>query len=166
MSAELERRVRALESQIAGLRSAGRPRYVFETYTPTYRGTGTAGTVTYSQQIGRYARLNAVAIVWGRIAWTNVTGTPTGNGIITLPFALRSVTNLVIAATLSADGLDFTGAYVSGSVDTATVSVSGVNVGYITCLAHAATTNNATAIGVVTAADVKFTVVMPIEDTA
>lgn len=166
MSAELERRVRALETQLAGFRSAGRPRYVFATYTPTYRGTGTAGSVTYTQQIGRYVRLNEIAIVWGRIAWSNVTGSPTGDGIITLPFALRSVTNLVIAATLSADSLDFTGAYVSGIVNTSTVSVSGVNVGYITCIAHAATTGNATAIGVVTAADVKFTAVMPIDDTA
>lgn len=164
MSADIERRVRALESQIAGLRSAGRPRYVFDTYTPTYRGLTIEGTTTYVSQSGAYARINAVAYVWARVQWSAATGT--GDGIITLPFRLRTVTNLFIGATFYATGLDFVGNYVLAIVPTGTVTVSGQTVSYVRFDAIAATTGNATTINVIGAANVGINVVMPIEDTA
>ena len=166
MSAELERRVRALESQIAGLRSAGRPRYLFDTYTPTYRGLTTAGVTTYSVQIGLYARVNAIAFVWARVQWSAATGT--GFGIITLPFKLRVATagNLATPVTFTADGLDFAGNYVLAVIPTGTVTVSGQTVSYVRFDSIAATTGNLTPINVIGAADVYITAVMPIEDTA
>jgi hypothetical protein len=164
MSAELERRVRALESQIAGLRSAGRPRYVFESYTPTYRGLTTEGTTTYNNQVGVYARVNAIAYVWARVRWSAATGT--GIGVITLPFRLRSVTGLFIPATFYADGLDFAGNYVLAIIPSGTVTVGGQTVSYVRFDSIAATTGASTAINVLGAADVGITVVMPIEDTA
>lgn len=164
MSAELERRVRALESQIAGLRSAGRPRYVFNTYTPTYRGLSTEGTTTYVVQTGAYARINAIAYIWARVQWSAATGT--GAGIITLPFRLRTITSIFIPATFYATGLDFAGNYVLAVIPSGTVTVSGETVSYVRFDSIAATTGNATEINVIGAANVAINVVMPIEDTA
>jgi len=164
MSADIERRVRALESQIAGLRSAGRPRYVFDTYTPTYRGLATAGTTTYNVQAGAYARINSIAFVWARVDWSNATGT--GAGLITLPFKARTITNLGFAVNFYAEGLDFGGSYVVAFTSDATVSVSGVDVSYVRFVSLAATTGAATSMNVVAAANVTVTVIMPLEDTA
>lgn len=54
-------------------------------YTPTYLGSSTPGTTTYTAQAGWYTRIGNVVFVTGNLAWTNATGT--GNVRISLPFA-------------------------------------------------------------------------------
>lgn len=53
-------------------------------YTPTYLGSSTPGTTTYSTQSGWYTRIGPIVFVTGTLVWTNATGT--GNVRILLPF--------------------------------------------------------------------------------
>lgn len=50
------------------------------TFTPTYYGSTTTGTTTYTLQSGTYTRIGNVLYYNIRIAWSNATGT--GNGTI------------------------------------------------------------------------------------
>lgn len=62
------------------------------TWTPTIAGVSTAGTASYTVQIGRYARYGNRVIATAILTYT--TGTGTGQGSIAgLPFAARSVTS-------------------------------------------------------------------------
>lgn len=54
------------------------------TYTPTYQGSSTGGTTTYSTQSGWYVRIGNIIFTTGTLIWTNATGT--GNVRISLPF--------------------------------------------------------------------------------
>jgi hypothetical protein len=64
--------------------------YEVGTFTPTIIGKTTAGTGTYSVQIGRYIRIGKTVTVWIKLVWSAHTGT--GNGEITgLPFLCRTV---------------------------------------------------------------------------
>jgi len=54
--------------------------YETGTFTPTYFGSSTAGTTTYTLQSGTYTRTGNVLYYNIRIAWSNATGT--GNGTI------------------------------------------------------------------------------------
>lgn len=45
------------------------------TFTPTITGKTSAGTTTYSQQIGRYTRLGRVVFIEASVIWTAATGT-------------------------------------------------------------------------------------------
>ena len=45
------------------------------TFTPTVEGTGTAGTGTYTVQIGRYQRVGTTVWVFARVVWTAHDGT-------------------------------------------------------------------------------------------
>jgi hypothetical protein len=59
------------------------------TFTPTYLGETTAGTTTYTRQIGRYTKIGRLVYVMISINITNATGT--GNAIIGgLPFATEN----------------------------------------------------------------------------
>jgi hypothetical protein len=53
------------------------------TWTPTYLGSSTAGTTTYSTQQGNYIRIGALVVATGTIVWTAATGT--GNAQFSLP---------------------------------------------------------------------------------
>lgn len=50
------------------------------TFTPTYYGSSTPGTTTYTTQDGFYIRIFDVCFFWMRVTWTNATGT--GNGYV------------------------------------------------------------------------------------
>ena len=64
------------------------------TFTPTMLGSGTAGTPTYGEQVGRYTRVGRNVYVQGRVRWTAHTGT--GNMTLGgLPFSVTSISNVV-----------------------------------------------------------------------
>ncbi len=67
---------------------------IFSTYTPTYTGSGTAGTTTYGTQAGYYVRIGGLVFVLATLSWTNATGT--GQVRISLPFT--SASNLLFNA--------------------------------------------------------------------
>jgi len=80
--AALKRRVARLEAQ---------DKFEFEPWTgwtPELYGTTTAGTITYSTQIGFYLLLDAVVFVYGLLSVSTIPVAPTGNlRIRTLPYA-------------------------------------------------------------------------------
>lgn len=64
--------------------------YETGTFTPTIVGSSTAGTGTYSVQIGRYVKIGKTVTVWIRLTWSAHTGT--GNGVIAgLPFTSQAI---------------------------------------------------------------------------
>jgi len=64
-------------------------------FTPVLSGVTTAGTQTYSQQIGRYTRIGKLIHVYIRILLSAKGGTMAGDVVITgLPHAIANVSNL------------------------------------------------------------------------
>ena len=60
------------------------------TFTPVIQGTTTAGTGTYSVQVGRYVKIGKTVTVWIRLTWSAHTGT--GIGVIAaLPFTAQTI---------------------------------------------------------------------------
>lgn len=58
-------------------------------FDPTYFGSSTAGTTTYTNQDGHYTRVGNLCYIWIRVTWTGATGT--GNGQVgALPFTSAS----------------------------------------------------------------------------
>jgi hypothetical protein len=77
------------------------------TFTPTLRGTSTAGTATYNRQVGFYQRIGN----WVKISVTVEASAPTGTGSMAiggLPFAADSTSNY--QALIPADPLSGTSA--------------------------------------------------------
>jgi len=98
-------------TQVASANANTLDDYEEGTFTPTVRGSTTAGTGTYTTQFGRYTKVGRLVTVTVTLVWTAHTGT--GN----LQFA----------------GLPFTSANTSGAYD-------GVCIGYQTNIASAANT--------------------------
>ncbi len=70
------------------------------TWTPTIVGTSTAGTGTYSTQVGRYTKIGRQVYCVGTLIWTAHTGT--GNMRLEgLPFSSLNVSELFNAAVFS-----------------------------------------------------------------
>lgn len=74
-------------------------------YTPTMVGGTTAGTTTYSVQVGSYVRMGKIIHAQGRVSWTAATGT--GVTRIGLPFTSSATTNLFSAASIATDSVTF-----------------------------------------------------------
>lgn len=93
--AEVVRRILALETQ---LERAGQQLSTFATtgsWTPAFVGTGTAGTFTYVNQIGRYTRISNQVVIHASIRISAIAVAPVGNMTITgLPLTSANVTNL------------------------------------------------------------------------
>lgn len=65
-------------------------------WTPAYFGDGTAGTFTYTQQVGRYIRIGNLVWVTGRVTISAISVAPTGNLSITgLPFTSSSTAQVL-----------------------------------------------------------------------
>lgn len=84
------------------------------TYTPTATGATTAGTQTYTTQLGRWQRLGQTIIAHVYLDWTANTGT--GTLVISLPFAARVSVTQRYSVSVFADGLPFTGAHLQGQI--------------------------------------------------
>lgn len=65
-------------------------RYLEGVFTPTLTGGTTAGTTTYSSQVGNYILIGSTVTIFGRITISAATGT--GDATIGgLPFAIKNV---------------------------------------------------------------------------
>lgn len=77
-------------------------------WTPTLRGSGTAGTPTYTTQVGRYQRIGGVIYFMCKVVWTAISGSPTGNLIITgLPVTSVNTTGVDCALSVLYVNIDF-----------------------------------------------------------
>jgi hypothetical protein len=63
------------------------------TWTPTVIGSTTAGTATYSSQVGSYTKIGRVVQIVGFCAWSSGTGTGPSMRIEGLPFTVLSSAN-------------------------------------------------------------------------
>lgn len=75
-------------------------------WTPTIIGSSTAGTQTYTAQIGRYVDFGQVVWVSGRVVLSAVGGTIAGNALIGgLPFT--TATESALVGSVSVSGYDY-----------------------------------------------------------
>lgn len=92
------RRLVWLEQEVERLATVERPEYVSgpaAVWTPSFVGTTTAGTFTYSVRLGYYSRNGNVVSVWGNLAVATIPVAPTGNVVITgLPYTSQNTANL------------------------------------------------------------------------
>ena len=116
--ADLETRVATLETDVtthtsqittinatlALLGTAANQNYSTGTWTPTIAGSTTAGTQTYSQQVGTYIKIGTDVVAWCRILMTALDGTTAGNIMIAgLPFTVTNASpNQIYAGTIAA----------------------------------------------------------------
>lgn len=78
------------------------------TFTPTVVGTSTAGSGTYTAQVGRYTKVGNLVTFTVTLAWSAHTGT--GNIRISgLPFTSANATGMQPALAVWADSLTFSG---------------------------------------------------------
>jgi hypothetical protein len=76
------------------------------TFTPTAVGTSSAGTGTYSIQLGRYKIIDKICYFNLRVVWSGHTGTGDLK-IGGLPVACKNLTNYFPAVTVNAENLTF-----------------------------------------------------------
>lgn len=91
---DLERRLLAIERfmrEIRGDRGATEP----ATWTPTLLGTSTAGSFTYTVQVGYYVRIGDIVLIQGDVAISAIGVAPVGTMRIGgLPVAAANISNL------------------------------------------------------------------------
>jgi hypothetical protein len=112
------------------------PEYDEGSWTPVLGGATTAGTQTYSTQVGRYVRVGNSIHLWCRIVLTALDAAAAGAAQITgLPFAASTVTGLnfpgfVGPAALITHAAGYTQfvAQVSGSSSTISIQEIGDNI--------------------------------------
>lgn len=102
--------------------------YTTGTFNPTVRGDGTAGSGTYSTQVGRYTRIGNRVYVQMYIIWTNLTG-GTGNlQVASLPITSSSTANTFPALSVWSSSLTFgsgtLSAYVNNNATTITLNLT------------------------------------------
>lgn len=88
---DITRLQRRAEQTLDRISSAEIPLYEENTFTPTIRGTTTAGTGTYTAaQNGRYTRIGRVVFFELYVVWTNLTGAAGSLAVGGLPFTSSS----------------------------------------------------------------------------
>ena len=112
------RRLAALEKALGIAKTRETVYTLAASYTPTYTGGTTAGTTTYTQQVGEYRRIGPVVVVAGRVAWTAATGT--GQARISLPIAAANISGMQWAASLWTSGVTYGGGPPQAQVTTTT----------------------------------------------
>lgn len=76
-------------------------------FTPTLFGNNTAGTTTYTSQVGNYIRVGSLVFVFGRVAISAATGI--GDAIIGgLPFPVKNVSGTNAWGTIGMDAPGWT----------------------------------------------------------
>ena len=76
----------SVNSSAGGMSSELLDGYEEGTWTPTYRGTTTAGSSTYSTQTGHYIRVGSHVTLWFYIGWTANSSSGGGGAIGGLPY--------------------------------------------------------------------------------
>jgi hypothetical protein len=98
------------------------------TFTPVLKGGTTAGTFTYTTQLGRYTRIGRMVYIDVNVTVTGASVAPAGNLYITLPKTAISDANKLSQAAAITNNLTITGqAFVqtqSGSVNAAVLAVN------------------------------------------
>lgn len=101
-------------------------------WTPVLAGTVTAGTGTYTNQVGSYANTGSLIIAWFNLAWSSTTGT--GN---------TKITGLPATASASV-GVTFNPAWTVFSLPAASLflqaSISGTEINFSTIILSAVAT--------------------------
>ncbi len=105
--------------------ASGTPQWgpVQGTYSPTYTGATTAGSTTYSVQIGRYYRLGNLCWFSARVDWTAATGT--GEAQVSLPFAAKNIASFSQALSVFVRSVTFGGSGVQA------ITVPGTSVAVV-----------------------------------
>ena len=72
-------------------------------YSPVVAGATTAGTATYSTQVGRYLVINGIAFVFGQVIWSGHTGT--GFMSISMPVTSAVITGILFPGSIFYSGI-------------------------------------------------------------
>jgi hypothetical protein len=95
---DIYRRLAALEKWRDDMASVERSILSSGTFTPTFLGTGTAGTFTYSSQVGIYRRENDKVTIYVEVGISAIAVAPTTNmRIAGLPIAAAAGANYSLA---------------------------------------------------------------------
>lgn len=114
MSDDLTRFIRQTQRRLGRTAAKAPPIYLENTFTPTYIGSVTAGTTTYTTQVGEYTRIGRVVVATLNLVWTNATGTGfarlgglpfTSANITSIFYTFQPQTNFVTFANGSIEGL-------------------------------------------------------------
>lgn len=115
--------------------------YETGTYTPVLKGATTAGTFTYSTQLGRYTRIGRMVYIDVNVTVTGASVAPAGNLYITLPKTAISDTNKLSQAAAITNNLTITGqAFVQTQSGSVNASVLAVNNGALTAVVSSSDT--------------------------
>lgn len=93
-----------------------------QTWTPTVVGSSTAGTTTYTAQIGHYTKIGSLVIVQFNVSYSAATGT----GVLLiqgLPFTINNTTNSAPSGTIAINAAGLT--WPTGSTTVALQGVGG-----------------------------------------
>lgn len=90
------------------------PIYDAGAYTPTYTGSATAGSTTYTAQVGSYVRVGSAIWFTARVVWTAATGT--GGAVISLPFAAKNDITARWAVSVFHNTVTYSGTGVQGLI--------------------------------------------------
>lgn len=146
------RRLRALEVRLGRTEVRESPQYATDVYTPTYRGSTTAGVTTYATQEGAWTRIGNIIIAWGTVVWTAATGT--GAALISLPFVASASSFNNVAAYVRTTNVTFANGSVQCQIAAGTSSIL-----MISPATNAAGTN----IAVEAAGNIIFTAIYPVD---
>jgi hypothetical protein len=104
----LAQELRALRKRVSDLEGLEVAPYAIGSWNPTMTGGTSAGSTTYSVQVGQYTKVGRLIFVQGRVSWTAASGT--GVTRISLPFTSSNTTNLFGAIAIATDSITFGGA--------------------------------------------------------
>jgi hypothetical protein len=118
-------------TQVASANANTLDDYEEGTWTPTFIGSTTAGTATYTGQLGTYTKIGNRVYIRGFVGWSAHTGT--GNGLIGgLPFNrldVNSVFNIAAANYTYTAGATLIGYGGPGAVSTSQIGIYEVSNG-------------------------------------
>ncbi len=119
----IQRQIQALHEILEPLRKADAGP-ISDVYDPTYIGLTTPGTTTYGGQDGVWTRTGNMVTVWGRVIWTNATGT--GIALVSLPIAAVFTRISRYPVYLYPVNVTFANGGIVGAIDTGTSALGFV----------------------------------------
>jgi hypothetical protein len=96
------------------------------TFTPTYEGTTTAGTTTYTIQNGYYTKIGNIVTVIINLGWSGATGTGVSQ-VGGLPFQTTTESNNYCAISIRNDGFAQNSGQLQGYVN---INTTHIRLGY------------------------------------
>ncbi|MFW9606592.1 MAG: hypothetical protein ACMV0I_08645, partial [Pseudomonas sp.] len=115
--------------------------YETGTYNPVLKGSTTAGTFTYSVQLGRYTRIGRMVYIDVNVTVTGASVAPAGNLWVSLPMTAITESGKLSQAAAITNNLTITGqAFVQASSGSINASVLAVNNGASTAVVSSSDT--------------------------